>query len=392
MNIRHPLHCCLAVGLATALAALPAVAQPQRGDTSGGASGGAGTSGGGGESGGPELQDQRRGPMEVIDLPEPEVSITVEGDHRVIRANGLPNHPTGEFPNNENPNAIRPQAHEYRVPLKPTVGDQLTSARPQFGIALNGVVFDAGTGEFWSADGQRRRPGGRAEAGDSGERPERGERGQRPERGEQSERGERPERGQRGPGNGGPGGGGGGGGAWNYDALAIGFLPLSLDDNHAHVQPTGKYHYHGVPTGLLESLSQHTHDDHAHAHADTMIQIGWAFDGFPIYGPLGYADPTDPTSDLVQLKPSYQLRSGTRPEPPQGPGGAYNGLFGNDWEYVEGVGDLDEANGRFGVTSEFPDGTYYYVVTETFPGIPRYWRGQPDPSLRAARGGASPRR
>ena len=40
-------------------------------------------------------------------------------------------------------------------------------------------------------------------------------------------------------------------------------------------------------------------------------------------------------------------------------------------------GDLDEANGRTGVTPEFPNGTYYYVVTDEFPGIPRYFVGTP---------------
>ncbi|MCA9300520.1 MAG: YHYH protein, partial [Phycisphaerales bacterium] len=96
---------------------------------------------------------QRR--MESIDLPAPEVSITIEGAFRVIRSNGLPNHPTGDFPNSGNPNALRPQTHEIRVPLEPKVASQPTPARPEFGIALNGVIFDAGTGEFWSSEGRQ---------------------------------------------------------------------------------------------------------------------------------------------------------------------------------------------------------------------------------------------
>ncbi len=117
-----------------------------------------------------------------------------------------------------------------------------------------------------------------------------------------------------------------------------------------------------------------------------MIQIGWALDGFPIYGPKGYADPLDPESGLVELSSSYRLKAGERPVPPDGPGEAYDGTFANDWEYAEGLGDLDECNGRFGVTPEFPQGTYYYVVTEAFPSIPRFWRGTPGPSVRQ-RGG-----
>lgn len=38
-----------------------------------------------------------------------QVAITIEGEHRVIRANGLPNHAAGHFPNRNNPNRIAPQ-------------------------------------------------------------------------------------------------------------------------------------------------------------------------------------------------------------------------------------------------------------------------------------------
>ena len=39
----------------------------------------------------------------------------------------------------------------------------------------------------------------------------------------------------------------------------------------------------------------------------------------------------------------------------------YNGI--DDWNYVGGMGDLDECNGRWGPTPEYPEGTYYYVST-----------------------------
>jgi len=321
--------------------------------------------------------------MKAIELPAPSVSITVEGEYRVIRSNGLPNHSTGEFPNAGNPNALRPQNHEYRVPLNPKVADRPTPARPEFGIALNGVIFDAGTGEFWSADGRRHGPpGGPGQRGPGQQRPG-------PPRGA-VERGER--RGP--PGRGGPGGGPGAG--WNYEALGGG-VPFGIDHNHAHVQPTGKYHYHGIPTGLVESLGGHAHDsdqhgdddngDGSHAHAHIMIQIGWAFDGFPIYAPFGHADPKDADSEIVAVKSSYRLKTGQRPASPEGPGGNYDGTFNNDWEYVEGLGDLDECNGRVGVTPEFPDGIYHYYVTNSHPAIPRLWRGTPDMQSRRGPGG-----
>src|SRR6185503_5619951 len=52
----------------------------------------------------------------VSATPQSKVSITIEGDYRVIRANGLPDHITGEFPNRGNPNRIRPQNYTFRVP------------------------------------------------------------------------------------------------------------------------------------------------------------------------------------------------------------------------------------------------------------------------------------
>ena len=102
--------------------------------------------------------------------------------------------------------------------------------------------------------------------------------------------------------------------------------------------------------------------------------IGFAADGFPIFGSY-IAD-----GDTIRLATtSYQLRSGTREG---GPGGEYDGTFVDDWEYVAGSGDLDECNGRTGVTPDYPDGTYYYVITESFPSIPRCIVGTPSSDFR----------
>jgi hypothetical protein len=158
---------------------------------------------------------------------------------------------------------------------------------------------------------------------------------------------------------------------WNYDALS-GHINLGLDGSNAHVQPNGAYHYHGIPHGLLRSL----------AREGRMTLLGYAADGFPIYGPLGYADPLDPASGTRELRSSYRLREGERPGGLGGPGGAYDGTFVQDFHYVAGAGDLDECNGRYGVTEDFPEGTYYYVLTAKFPFVPRCWRGQPDDSFR----------
>ena len=162
---------------------------------------------------------------------------------------------------------------------------------------------------------------------------------------------------------------------WHYDAKG-GAFSLGLDTNNAHVQPTGAYHYHGIPTDLLARLS---------GGQPAMTLLGWAADGFPIYGVWGYRDPNDPKSGIVRLISSYKLKNGMRPTSNGQPGGAYDGIFVEDFDYAPGRGDLDECSGRYGVTPEFPQGTFYYVLTEDFPFVPRAYRGTPDPSF--TRGG-----
>jgi hypothetical protein len=154
---------------------------------------------------------------------------------------------------------------------------------------------------------------------------------------------------------------------WSYDPLRN-EVRLQLDASHGHADRRGTYHYHGPPTAILARMGRLT----------DMRLIGWAADGFPIYDQYGYVDPKNPRSGLKVLTPSYWVRPGNRDG---GPGGAHDGTFVEDWVYVEGRGDLDECNGRTGVTPEFPKGTYYYVVTERFPGVPRLFRGTPDASF-----------
>lgn len=239
-----------------------------------------------------------------------EVSMTIVGGKREIRSNGIPNHPLGSFPRRGNPNRVLPQTQRFRVALAPVVSPRaLPVGMNPFGVALNGVVFEPAAAEWWNRD---------------------------------------------------PGSG------WQYEALSIN---LGMDQNNAHVQPTGMYHYHGMPRGLLTQLG---------AASGKMTLLGWAADGFPIYGPLAYRNPTDPSSGTKLMRSSFQLRSGTRDS---GPGGRYDGRFVQDFEYVKGTGDLDEFNGRNGVTPEFPKGTYYYCLTEQYPYIPRSFKGVPDDSF-----------
>ncbi|MFK7792835.1 MAG: YHYH protein [Devosiaceae bacterium] len=239
------------------------------------------------------------------------ISITSNGAVRTITADGLPDHAPGQFPNANNPNSISAQSYQFSMPTNPTVGSATSVDRYVFGVALNGVIFDPATAEFWNND----RSSG-----------------------------------------------------WNYEAFGPQTRSLGLDSSNAHVQPNGAYHYHGLPDGLYDRL----------VNSGTPTLIGYAADGFPIYGPLSYADADNASSALVEMESSYVLRSGTRQS---GPGGAYDGTYTADWVYAAGSGTLDACNGRVGVTAEYPDGTYYYVITDEFPYIPRCFAGDPDDSF-----------
>jgi hypothetical protein len=100
--------------------------------------------------------------------------------------------------------------------------------------------------------------------------------------------------------------------------------------------------------------------------SDTMTLIGWAADGFPVYARYGYSDPLDATSEIIEIEGSYQLTTQVSASRPSTDLYAL-GTFSQDWEYVEGSGDLDECNGRFGVTPEFPEGIFHYFATDTYP-------------------------
>lgn len=86
--------------------------------------------------------------------------------------------------------------------------------------------------------------------------------------------------------------------------------------------------------------------------------IGYAFDGNPIYGSLGYSDPLDPTSYPTYMTSSYILRDDKRQN-----GDTRDGYYEQDWAYLEGQGTLDQYNGRFCITPEYPEGVYAYFAS-----------------------------
>ncbi|MEM7423276.1 MAG: YHYH protein [Pseudomonadota bacterium] len=214
------------------------------------------------------------------------VSIETRGEQRCIRANGLPNHTTGRFPNPGNPNRIRPQNFEICLPRTPVRGSDAQPVRGAIGIAVNGVLIRPGTAD-WYDPGTRR---GHSRNPASG---------------------------------------------WNLEGMGAADM-LGIDANNAHADPRGIYHYHGPPTGLIETLS------------DT--QIGWTADGFALHlAPDG-------------VLPGWRLKPGERRTPPYGP---HDGTYIQDFEFAGGAGTLDRCNGgQLG-------GEFVYFATRSFPFYPR---------------------
>ncbi|OJJ23084.1 hypothetical protein BKI52_01670 [marine bacterium AO1-C] len=150
---------------------------------------------------------------------------------------------------------------------------------------------------------------------------------------------------------------------------------VALDCASAHQGPQG-YHYHGNMFEYAELLLPGVSGSTVPTQ---VVQVGWASDGFPIiyrYGP-------DASGNLKLLTPSYRVKEGLRPgDGVSEPCGSYNGKYTNDYEYVEGLGDLDACNGiARNITLTTVDGTktfsYFYVITDSFPQIGRCLSGTP---------------
>mgnify|MGYP003131862096 CR=1 FL=1 len=88
--------------------------------------------------------------------------------------------------------------------------------------------------------------------------------------------------------------------------------------------------------------------------------IGWAYDGNPIYGPFGNSNPQELSPLDTRLKSGYNKDIGNIVDRPPN---FDVGHFIEDFKYDNSIGDLDEHNGRFEVTTEFPNGVYAYHAT-----------------------------
>lgn len=214
------------------------------------------------------------------------VKISVSGDQRCMESNGIADHSTGTFPTKGNPNTISEQNIRLCVPLNPVKGATAKTLRGTVGFALNGIIMRPGTADWYDASSSR----GHSRNRSSG---------------------------------------------WNLEGLGAAEM-LGMDQNNAHVDNQGIYHYHG-PSPAIMNAAEGT-------------LIGYAADGHEIHY-IGSS-----------AKSSWQLKPGTRPTEPFG---KYDGLFEQDWEYSAGSGNLDQCNGGT------MNGTYVYFATDTFPFFPR---------------------
>lgn len=202
----------------------------------------------------------------------------------------------------------------------------------------------------------------------------------------------------------GPPGGGGAqaDGIWRRNAV-WGEGP-GLDQCLGHQPPTGEYHYHANPICLRASLDDNLELVQVKRVGNVYREktaglkhspiLGWAYDGYPVYGPYGYSSANDSSSAIRRIRTGFRLRSiTTRTSIPtwslaSHPGVSQTlaanqtgpdvspafplGRYLEDYEHVAEIGDLDQYNGRTGATPEFPNGTYAYFVTITEDGSPAF--------------------
>lgn len=250
-----------------------------------------------------------------------------------VTTQGVPSFITGPFTANPNP-VITATTSIYKIPLNPV---QNTGALTATGAGNIGVFIN-GVGLFSYGDGFAYNPATNADAPVAN-------------------------------------------GVWRRDAVKAEII--GFDCSKAHPAAQGNYHHHQNPSAFNLDLLQlsticnlypsdglYTINPNIHSPL-----IGFAYDGFPIYGAFGYTN-TNGTGGVSRMKSSYQLRNITTrttyadgTDVVDGPAISSTfplGWYREDYEYVAHPSDatyLDEHNGRFCITPEYPNGIYCYFTT-----------------------------
>jgi len=260
-----------------------------------------------------------------------------------VSTKGVPAYPTGPFQDG-NPSQAQDQNAIFKFPLSPTqnTGNPTATTGGNIGVFINGVaMFDYRDGVAWNTTTNSLCGG---------------------------------------PGNSPCPGGMGTTQAWNRDAIPAEKPGFDCSKGHPAM---GNYHHHQNPSAfnldlnvistvcnLYDADGLYTIDSNIHSPL-----IGYAYDGFPVYGAYGYRN-TDGTGGITRIKSGYQLRNiTTRTQHADGTDVAdgpavsstyFLGYFREDYEFVAHPNDpdyLDVHNGRFCQTPEYPNGTYAYFAT-----------------------------
>ena len=162
---------------------------------------------------------------------------------------------------------------------------------------------------------------------------------------------------------------------WNYNRFKK--LENDLDTEYGYIFANYNnvleygYGYAANPKALRVALSDNINNAGTEPAVKTHSPIiGFAYDGNPIYGPFGHENPLDSTSSIVRMTSSYSI-NGNRSDGPSLT--TYPlGTFVNDYTYTHKSGTLDQNNGRFCITPDFPQGTYAYFITIDSNQVPQY--------------------
>ena len=149
-------------------------------------------------------------------------------------------------------------------------------------------------------------------------------------------------------------------------------ISLKLDTNNGYAfinyNETKNYGYGVIANPKLLRYRVNDNINAGFEETNTLLHspiLGYAYDGNPIYGPYGYSNPTDSSSQIVRLSSGYQLLSPRIDGPSLTDYSA--GTFIDDYVWVPSVNsgktELDPNNGRFCVTPEYPKGVYAYFLT-----------------------------
>ena len=257
-----------------------------------------------------------------------------------IRTKGVPAYITGPFLDG-NPSITTNQNAIFKFPLNPTrnTGTPTNTTGGNIGVFINGVaLFDYRDGVSW-------RSSSNSLCGGPINPPCMGD------------------------------------GVWNRDAVVAEKAGFDCSKGHPAM---GNYHHHQNPSAFKLDLNVistvcNLYTADALYRIDSSVHsplIGFAYDGYPIYGAYGYKN-ADGTGGITRMKSSYTLRNiSTRNTYANGNSVTAGppvsstyplGYFREDYQYnttSSATPDyLDEHNGRFCVTPEYPNGIYCYFAT-----------------------------